>query len=300
KQALGPLQMSMVAEVKCLDGTVVRRNGLETKQLGTSMLTMQFYHEVKADKLARCTLWGVNQKYAFELVRSNLETPYKVSEVMILAAGLPSFAESIGLAPPRQNDSKLGLYAPGLSVTGGYSCVKGYEWHEVFTKPEYKLRIVSAVRDPESPHLITVAGRYHHIKGKWEMRFSATFDSSAYSLPLACNLGDKDLQRVTTQTFGVVVNGLPLLSSSRTTLEPAPGGSLKFPDGPLVATETINYDPRLPRESDFILSAFGLPEPYGVEWDRPTPWWLYIGGGTLAVLVIVILGYRWRRPATEG
>ncbi|HMP01928.1 MAG TPA: hypothetical protein PKD86_06670 [Gemmatales bacterium] len=46
---------------------------------------------------------------------------------------------------------------------------------------------------------------------------------------------------------------------------------------------------------EFTLSAFGLPEPYGIEWERPTPWWLYaaISGGLL--LFVVVLVRLWRR-----
>ncbi|MBY0233193.1 MAG: hypothetical protein K2W96_28250 [Gemmataceae bacterium] len=45
-------------------------------------------------------------------------------------------------------------------------------------------------------------------------------------------------------------------------------------------------------ESKFRLSAFGLPEPVGVEWPKPTPrWvWLLVAAAGLAVLAV---GFRW-------
>lgn len=45
-------------------------------------------------------------------------------------------------------------------------------------------------------------------------------------------------------------------------------------------------------ETDFTLTAFGLPEPYGVVWTKPTPWYLWFIG--LAV-VFLALGWVFRR-----
>jgi hypothetical protein len=50
------------------------------------------------------------------------------------------------------------------------------------------------------------------------------------------------------------------------------------PSGPafkvLVEFEDVVF--RDSNESEFTLSAFGLPEPPGVEWKRPTRWWLWL------------------------
>lgn len=45
-------------------------------------------------------------------------------------------------------------------------------------------------------------------------------------------------------------------------------------------------------DTDFTLSAFGLPEPFGIEWEKPIPWGLYIIGGTLGM--VVLMGVIWR------
>jgi hypothetical protein len=53
-------------------------------------------------------------------------------------------------------------------------------------------------------------------------------------------------------------------------------------------------------ESDFTLSAFGLPEPVGVEWEQPRPrWYLWIMVVAFALLALALtLGYlRKRRSA---
>ncbi|MCS7168946.1 MAG: hypothetical protein NZ914_15125, partial [Gemmatales bacterium] len=55
---------------------------------------------------------------------------------------------------------------------------------------------------------------------------------------------------------------------------------------------------REPRDEEFTLSYYGLPEPAGVTWPKPRPWWLYL---SLTGLALVVMGLalgtylRWRR-----
>lgn len=57
-----------------------------------------------------------------------------------------------------------------------------------------------------------------------------------------------------------------------------------------------DVEPVKAADQRFTLSYYGLPEPFGVEWERPTPWWLYIGGtlGLIAVLILISWIRRWR------
>ena len=293
------LKVAYVMEIKTQKGALLRKWGGETRGLGENRIVMDFIHEEMEGKSTNWTLRGVNRKYAFRLVRSDLNGPYIVSEVQLLADGLPSFADVVGLAPPPADAPKFDRTGRGVSILGGYLKLVGYGWHELFTDPQCQLALTSATRNPDQSHLVTVTGRclFRHRR---EVRFTATFDSSSYWLPLTWDYVLGEGRAVVTQTFGYTFDGLPLLTQTHIRGEAVPGSSKGHPDGPLVSNETVTYDPRPPRELDFTLSAFGLPEPFGVTWDRPTPWWLYIGGGTLAVLVIVILGYRWRRRAAEG
>jgi hypothetical protein len=51
-----------------------------------------------------------------------------------------------------------------------------------------------------------------------------------------------------------------------------------------------------PPESDFTLSAFGLPEPPGIEWNKPFPWYLVFAGiGTACLGVFFFLRSRSKR-----
>lgn len=57
------------------------------------------------------------------------------------------------------------------------------------------------------------------------------------------------------------------------------------------------------RDEDFRLSAYGLPEPRGMIWRKPTPWYLwFIAGGAFLVGIGVLLGRRVarRKPPVSG
>jgi hypothetical protein len=59
------------------------------------------------------------------------------------------------------------------------------------------------------------------------------------------------------------------------------------------------HDATLP-EADFTLTAFGLPEPFGIEWEKPIPWWLYLSGGGLGIIVLLAVVYRLRKAGWLG
>jgi hypothetical protein len=94
--------------------------------------------------------------------------------------------------------------------------------------------------------------------------------------------------------------GIPLLVLATFT------GARGQPDGKAVpGRTTINFDwspdSRVHQERDFTLSAFGLPEPPGVTWERSTPGWLYgIIFGFALILVSGILYKVIRRLRTQA
>jgi hypothetical protein len=53
----------------------------------------------------------------------------------------------------------------------------------------------------------------------------------------------------------------------------------------------------LPPDEEFTLSAFGLPEPRGLEWKKPTRWYLWLAvGGSVCLICGASLAWvkRWR------
>jgi hypothetical protein len=53
-------------------------------------------------------------------------------------------------------------------------------------------------------------------------------------------------------------------------------------------------------DREFMLTAFGLPEPKGVEWEKKTPVyvWLLLAAGVLGLLAVVLAWLAKRRRAT--
>jgi hypothetical protein len=76
------------------------------------------------------------------------------------------------------------------------------------------------------------------------------------------------------------------------------GKGIKYLDQ-LTTYETWD-DKASPNEADYSLSAFGLPEPFGIEWEKPTPWWLFLIGGGLGIIVLLAVGYRLRKAGWIG
>jgi hypothetical protein len=58
---------------------------------------------------------------------------------------------------------------------------------------------------------------------------------------------------------------------------------------------TSDVEPVKSADERFTLSYYGLPEPFGVEWERPTPWWLYAGIGAGVLVVLIFLLGLWKR-----
>jgi len=60
--------------------------------------------------------------------------------------------------------------------------------------------------------------------------------------------------------------------------------------------ETTDFSLNDPPESEFTLSAFGLPEPPGIEWKKPFPWYLVLATiGALCLAVFLFLRSRAKR-----
>ncbi len=106
---------------------------------------------------------------------------------------------------------------------------------------------------------------------------------------------------LSTQNEFLSVKGLPIPLKTLTRIVARLPGNMTINDN---SESTYQIDPSVtPAESDFTLSAFGLPEPEGIKWDKPTPLYIWIllaaaGFGILA-LSLRFLTHR-KPPATKG
>lgn len=63
---------------------------------------------------------------------------------------------------------------------------------------------------------------------------------------------------------------------------------------------TVSEPSSLPEDQEFTLSAFGLQEPPGVIWSKPTPWYLWAGGIAFVCLILGFLCKRFARRAAAA
>jgi hypothetical protein len=59
-------------------------------------------------------------------------------------------------------------------------------------------------------------------------------------------------------------------------------------------TEILSLTLKEIPDAEFTLSAFGLKEPLGVTWDRPTPWYIWLSVVAISCLVLGF-GLHWFR-----
>jgi hypothetical protein len=115
-----------------------------------------------------------------------------------------------------------------------------------------------------------------------------------YALQSSVGKGMRVARYSATLTYAIQNDGFPLLT--------------KYHQKTLGANQESEYDESMTYdltfadvpESEFTLSAFGLPEPVGVEWEQPRPrWYLWIMVVAFALLALALtLGYlRKRRSA---
>jgi hypothetical protein len=60
------------------------------------------------------------------------------------------------------------------------------------------------------------------------------------------------------------------------------------------------YEDSAVPESEFTLTAFGLPEPQGIEWPKPTRWWLWGTAAGLAMIVASGIAARFVRRRQQA
>ncbi len=96
--------------------------------------------------------------------------------------------------------------------------------------------------------------------------------------------------------FKIGRSGIPLLTKSSERIDcPAEKTNSEW-------TNEYSLDEHEPAAEEFTLTAFGLPEPHGVIWPKPTPYYLWFIGVGLASLVLGVFLRRWlqKKAATRA
>ncbi|MBI1831626.1 MAG: hypothetical protein HYR84_09275 [Planctomycetes bacterium] len=86
-------------------------------------------------------------------------------------------------------------------------------------------------------------------------------------------------------------NGMPILKRVTTRIKSSLKGKFFDQEG----TEDYSIDREDSDAADFRLTAFGLPEPVGVHWPKPTRWWLWISLGAVGTAACALLFFKLRK-----
>jgi hypothetical protein len=233
-------------------------------------------------------VFAFNPRYAFELRRKSPDSPWVVTNYL-----------------ERREDTDLGkvarridgyLKAVNLGVRLGPA---SESLAEVVRKPEFRIGGCRKVQT-DGEELVEVAFTYSRKDGPYQQSLSGKllFDPRRY---WCWRSGDM-------QQTGDIVSGTLKLrgTQSENAGERPPLSRVWEYDGDWVSLKepgvrnrqkirwevTLSQPTSLPADEEFRLSAFGIREPVGVVWEKPTPTyvWILVAAGVAAALAF---GFRY-------
>jgi len=187
------------------------------------------------------------------------------------------------------------IYYAGLNqmARGPYSLDPTTWLPESVQQPEF---VISGTTDEDREGRKLVRIKYEYTKPNQTPTYSGhmLFDPDRYWLMM-------ELEHTTSTAKGSLTNrsiyeyvendGFPLMSRAVTVQS-----STRFPQLSSESTTSVRYVREDAHESEFTLSAFGLPEPIGVRWKHRTPRFVYLlaGAGVFLALSVALywLGHR--------
>ena len=237
-------------------------------------------------------VFGFNPRYAFILQRKSPNSPWVVIDLFDR-----SKSTDLGRVAVYLNDY-LAAVSRGVRL-------RNESLAEALRKPEFRIEDCRKVQRGRE-ELVEVAFTYSKLDGKAKviLKGKLVFDPQRYWC-----LRSADISQT-----GDLVSGTEKIwvMQSDNAGELPPLSRVYESDGNWVSSAgwsnhqrlryeaTLSQPRRPPGDEEFTLSAFGLPEPPGLEWKRPTPWYLWVG---LAGIVCLVLGvgvrWLWQRAAAS-
>lgn len=227
---------------------------------------------------------GFNSKYRFTVKKQRKNDPWAIGDVFLFTT-----------QEKRENDAQHAA-ARGVFKTLVQHSYNG-DLSELFSQKAMKLESagyvgsqrdrvrVKFVLDPSLgpiPHNLTIRSG--------EMEFAPDRYWCLTECMLAAQQPGGTAAARTRKSFRLAEDAVPIPTETvdEFTIAGAKGDTL----AKITRRFTLEISRPSPDEQEYTLSAFGLDEPHGVEWPRPTPWWLY---APLAGLTLILAGFLVRR-----
>jgi hypothetical protein len=272
----------------------------EYKTNGRSIVIKSFGRDSSESK-PQDQVFGINPKYAFHLSRRSPDSPWLLEEI-IEGNSTPNYGLIRRIIDDVTTTINYGVsfpYAARLPL-----------W-EVISQPEFQIKGCRMVRHEER-ELVEVTFLYDYRQGNSVTKLSGRLllDPSQYWCWHFCEMQmEGKIAKGSLKLWGVQsdqVQGFPPLK--RIWEEENEAVSIhddKVRNHRRMRMEvTLNRLKRQLGDEEFTLSAFGLPEPVGVVWEKRTPVyvWLLVAAGVLLTLGVFFrwLARRLRRGYSEG
>ena len=229
-----------------------------------------------------------NSMYAFIVERKEREGAFRVTEVGLrgqLSGTLKTLEEEMR-TPPRRVPKVLRM------VDNPYHTLPSIVASESF-------RVISAGKVPDAPGMIFLSCEYHD-RAYGHTRFTVHLATERYWLPVYYTVSTSESNIEGHNTIAEGEGGFPLCTMMTWTGEHRARNFVERGTRTILLEESFSPPPQ--PESAFTLTAFGLPEPFGVTWERPTPWWLYalISAGVLFVVAVIVSFWKRRLAARSA
>jgi hypothetical protein len=272
----------------------------EYKTNGRSIIIKDFgidSHESKPKE----QVFGINPRYAFHLSRRSPDSPWLLEEII-----------------EGNNTSSYGMIKriiDDVTITINYGVYFPYAGYlplwEVISQPEFQIKGCRTVRHEER-ELVEVTFLYDYRQGNSVTKLSGRLllDPSLYWCWHFCEMQmEGKIAKGISKFWGVQsdqVQGFPPLKRIWER-----DSEVVFLHDDKIRNHlkrrmevTLSHSERQLGDEEFTLSAFGLPEPVGVVWEKRTPVyvWLLVAAGVLLTLALVFrwLARRLRRGTSEG
>jgi hypothetical protein len=229
---------------------------------------------------------GSNSKYSFHLSRSEAGKDWILSQIDMNPRG-------------RITRIKKSVHSHVFSEVGSHFRIADTNLWELVKSP--KFFIIGAKADQRAGRsVVRIDFTFEQAQVKWTDTYQGymLLDPDHYWCILEyearmtrSNPASSGLLRVVND-YWIGSQDLPILKSTRSKFA-VPGTDDKNTDDRELEDDYDLHQVRSIPEYELTLSAFGLPEPQGIVWDRGPPYYLWFAGAAVVALALAVY-FRWK------